>query len=396
MSVVKTGLDNLLNKNEFSSKIKGNIAYLCHSASITSSLQFGVSGLIKKFPGQLKKLFGPQHGFVTDVQDNMVETEDFIHPFFKIPIHSLYSETRIPTKENLEGIDTFIIDLQDVGTRVYTYISTLGLVLEACQDLDIHIIVLDRPNPVSGSIIEGNILEPEFHSFVGHYPFPMRHGMTMGEVGIFAQKFMYPKSQLTIIPMTDYKRKYFFQDTGLTWVNPSPNLPTVDGSQIFPGSVLFEGTNISEGRGTTRSLEIFGHPKIEPFSLLEELNASSKKWNLKGFTFRPLVFFPMFQKHANTPCGGYQIHITDLNLFRPWRLGQFLCHFFYHHLGENFEWNKLAYEYEYDRLAIDLINGSSSIRKWIEKNGDPSELDTLEKTNRDEFMNKRAQCLIYE
>ncbi|MEI8347233.1 MAG: DUF1343 domain-containing protein, partial [Pseudomonadota bacterium] len=359
---VLTGLGNLIQNVSLQKKIKGNIAYLCHSASVTADFTHGIIHLQKIFKKRLTKLLGPQHGLVTNVQDNMVESVNFLHPYFELPVYSLYSHTRKPTPEMLEGIDTLIVDLQDVGTRVYTYISTLGLCLEACAPLGIEVVVLDRPNPVGGEIIEGSMLQEEFQSFVGFRPMPMRHGMTMGEMALFYQKLYFPVAKLSVIPMKGWKRKMFWKDTGLPWVNPSPNLTTPDSALTFVGTVLFEGTNISEGRGTTRSLEIIGHPDIEPFSFLEKLHPHLKKAKLEGFVLRPLYFQPTFQKHAGKSCGGFQIHVTDPLKFRPWKLGQLLCQQLYQHLGQAFEWKAPPYEYEYEKLPIDLINGSDGPR----------------------------------
>ncbi len=391
------GLEELIHHNELQKTIKGNIGYLSHSASVTSEFKNGVVELKKVFGDRLVKLFGPQHGFVTDVQDNMIETKHFIHPYFKIPVYSLYSETRIPTDEMLEGLNTLIVDLQDVGTRVYTYISTLTLILEKCQKRDIEIIVLDRPNPVGGEIIEGNVLEKSFESFVGKLEIPQRHAMTMGEVGKFAILSKNLDVNFRVIEMKNWKRKMFMRDTHFPWVNPSPNLPTEVGAITFVGTVLFEGTNISEGRGTTRSLEVVGHPKIEAFSFTDHMNKILKEQNLdKGLIFRPQVFFPMFQKFQGQPCGGVHLHVLNEELARPWFACQILCRELYHHLKNDFEFHKKPYEYEHDRLAIDLINGTTKLREWIEKNGSYSELEKIDQAGRENYLNLRDKCLIYK
>ena len=374
---------------------KGNIAYLCHNASIGENYVAGPSLIKKIFKKRPVALFGPQHGIVGDVQDNMVESPHFIHPYFKIPVHSLYSETRVPTKQMLDNIDILIVDLQDVGCRVYTYISTLDLLMKECGKQDIQVIVLDRPNPIGGVEIEGNILEKEFSSFVGRYPIPMRHGMTMGEMAIFAQKFNGSDCSIKVIPMKNWKRSFYFDQTGLPWIPPSPNLPVFAGSCTFPGTVLLEGTHLSEGRGTTRSLEIIGHPKIEPFQFLEEIAPVLKKEGLAGFILRPVSFLPMFQKHQGIVCGGFHIHMTDRNKFKPWRLVLFLLREFSKKLGSKFSWHQGPYEYEYDKLPIDLINGSDMPRQWVDNRGGMEELDQLEKKDMDKFLSKRDDCLLY-
>jgi len=393
--LITTGLERLAKEKDLQKKIVGKVAYLGHSASVDRNYTIGIYHLKNIFGDRLVKFLGPQHGLFSNVQDNMVETQDFIHPYFKLPVLSLYGEIRAPSDETLEGIDTLIIDLQDVGTRVYTYISTLGLIMKSCQGKDIKIIILDRPNPVGGKIIEGNILEDEYKSFVGHAQIPMRHALTMGEIAKYFKKFLYPKTILEVIPMKGWKREYFFKDTGLPWVNPSPNLPTMDSALTFVGTVLFEGTNISEGRGTTRSLEIIGHPKIEPFLFLEKIKNELDDWDLQGFALRPLYFWPTFQKHAGKSCGGFQIHITDHEKFRPWRLGQFFLKKFKEELGEDFQWNKNPYEYEFDKISIDLINGTDKIRNWVESNEGPRELFLLEGQDLKTYVKLRSQILIY-
>ena len=273
MSKLTLGIENL---HSYAASINGNIGLLCHSASVSRDLRHSVDIVKEVFGDRLVKLFGPQHGFVTDVQDNMVETADFFHPHYQLPVYSLYGETRHPTKKMLEGIETLIIDLQDVGTRVYTYIQTLSLCLQECAKENIKVVILDRPNPIGGDIIEGSILEETFKSFVGLHEILQRHGLTMGEMAHFIKNKINLKIDLEVIPMTNWSRCMSYGDTGLHWVNPSPNLSTSHSAYSFVGSVLFEGTNISEGRGTTRALETIGHPNIDAFAFSEHLN---KKWN---------------------------------------------------------------------------------------------------------------------
>ncbi len=395
MSTVITGLERLINDPQLQNKINGNIGYLCHSASVDSNYKHGILSLIEVFGEPLTKIFGPQHGFVTDVQDNMIESDHYTHPYFKRPVYSLYSETRVPTDEMLAGLDSIIIDLQDVGTRVYTYISTMTLLMEVCRKNNIHVFILDRPNPVGGEMVEGTILEPEFSSFVGRQPIAQRHGLTMGEVALLAKKFHGADCELTIIEMKNWKRSMYFADTGLPWVNPSPNLPTMDGAITFVGTVLFEGTKLSEGRGTTRSLEVVGHPKIEPYSFYEIVKKRFDSLPLSGFELRPVMFHPMFQKFAGKTCGGFHIHVTNPKEFRSWIVSQILCQEFYNHLECDFEWQDNAYEYENDKLAIDLINGTEKVKKWVENNGSYEELLAIEEIGRDDYLKRRSEILIY-
>jgi uncharacterized protein YbbC (DUF1343 family) len=267
--------------------------------------------------------------------------------------------------------------------------------MERCAEKNIAVVILDRPNPACGEIIEGNILDPKFSSFVGRNQIPMRHGMTMGEMGNFINNSLAKKVNLTVVPMRNWKRSHFFHETKLPWANPSPNLPTSDGSIVFAGSVLFEGTNISEGRGTTRSLEIIGHPKIDPNKFLDMIKPELKKWKIEGCVLRPIYFMPTFQKWAQKSCGGFQIHITDYKKFRPWKLGQFLCQKLYHELKDDFVWKKEPYEYEFEKLAIDLINGTDRIRHWVEQNGSYTELKIMEQEQQKEYLKQRKEALIY-
>jgi uncharacterized protein YbbC (DUF1343 family) len=396
MTKVITGLERLMNEKNLQENIKGNIGYLCHSASIDSQFNTGVQILQKIFGARLIKLFGPQHGFVTDVQDNMVETTHYVHPYFKIPVYSLYSETRTPTDEMLAGIDTLIVDLQDVGTRVYTYISTLSLIMEKVAGKDIKIVVLDRPNPVGGEMIEGTILKPGYESFVGRYPIPQRHSMTMGEVGMFGKKVLNTNCNLEVVTMKNWKRSMYWTDTGLPWVLPSPNLPTAEGAITFAGTVLFEGTNVSEGRGTTRALEVAGFPGIESFSFCERVLKRMHEEGLsEGFNLRPIIFLPTFQKHQGQNCGGVHIHPTINHKFQSWSVSQMLCREFKRELGDKFEFHSKPYEYEFHKLAIDLINGTDEVRHWVNNLGSYSDLKKIEKEGHEQFMNKRENILLY-
>lgn len=392
---VKTGLDFLIQDKALQNKFKGNVALLCHNASIDSNFNHAVLKFKEIFGKRFVKIFGPQHGFSTDVQDNMVETDHYTHPYFNIPVYSLYSETRIPTDEMLENIDHFFVDLQDVGCRIYTYIYTLTLLLEKCVGKDIQVVVLDRPNPINGIDIEGNILESEFKSFVGLHPIPVRHGMTIGEVALMHQNlWAKEKTNLEIIKMHHWKREMFFEDTKLPWILPSPNLARAESAYTFPATVLFEGTQLSEGRGTSQPLEIVGHSKIKPFSFYEtHLSNSIKKSKLEGFVLRPITFLPTFQKHTNTICGGFQIHITNKKTFKPWRTGQFLLRELYHYLGNDFEWKEPPYEYNYTQKPIDIINGTDKLRHWVENNESIDKLDSFEKL--DDYKEQLNEVKMY-
>ncbi|KJD35109.1 hypothetical protein PW52_12290 [Tamlana sedimentorum] len=370
MKKVKTGLDVLINDTNLQNVFKGNVALLSHNASVDATFTHAAFRFKALFGDRFVKLFGPQHGFTTDAQDNMIETNHYIHSYFKIPVYSLYSETRVPTDEMLEGINHLFVDLQDVGARMYTYIYTLTLLLEKCSEKDIEIIVLDRPNPINGVDIEGNILELEFESFIGRHPIPVRHGMTIGEVAQMHQEFWATKkAKLRIIKMKDWERFMYFKDTNLPWLLPSPNLSRAASALSFPAIVLYEGTLLSEGRGTTQPLEIVGHPKVEPFALSSFLKNSLKQTNLAGFVIRPVTFLPTFDKYKDASCGGIQLHITNRKTFKPWRVGQFMLRELYHYLGNEFEWRKPPFEYNYSQQPIDIINGTNKLRHWVETRG---------------------------
>ncbi len=363
---MNTGLDNLLLSPELQSLVKGKIGYLGHAASVSWRMENGLDELVGLFGPRVVKAFGPQHGFGSVVQDNMIETANVVHPAWKIPVYSLYGETRKPTDEMLDGTDTLIIDLQDVGTRVYTYIWTIYLTMEACIGKDIRILVLDRPNPIGGNITEGDLPDPDWYSFVCLAPIPMRHGKSIGELAVWFKKLNHWDLDLHIIPMTGWDRALLWKDTGRLWVNPSPNLPTAEGCLVYPGTVMIEGTVLSEGRGTTRSLEQFGHPAIDPYAIRQQLLLWLMKNHLEGMVLRPVHFQPTYHKFAGEVCGGYQIHVTDPLIFQPWKTMIYILKFLYHHTDISPFWSTVPYEYQFEGLAFDWINGSDRVRRWIE------------------------------
>ncbi|TNE62861.1 MAG: DUF1343 domain-containing protein, partial [Bacteroidetes bacterium] len=304
---VFTGLDRLLSEPALQKMLGNQVAYLCHNASIDRDCREGLSVLQALLGPRLKAVFSPQHGLFSEAQDNMIESDHFIHPYFQLPVYSLYSETRQPTASMLKGLDQVIIDLQDVGCRAYTYIYTMLLTMEACGKAGIEVLVLDRPNPVNGITIEGNMLDPDFRSFIGLYPMPMRHGMTIGEIARMATSVWGIPCSLQVIPMRGWDRSSHFGETRLPWVFPSPNMPNIKTTFVFPGTVLLEGTSLSEGRGTTRPFEIFGHPNLRPHDALPVMEAAFTRFGLKGFTLRPLYFQPTFDKYSGQTCGGFQV-----------------------------------------------------------------------------------------
>jgi uncharacterized protein YbbC (DUF1343 family) len=309
----------------------------------------------------------------------------------RVPVYSLYSETREPTARMLEQVDTLLIDLQDVGTRIYTYIYTMANCLIAARRPGIPAIVCDRPNPIGGAAVEGPMLERGFESFVGQYPIPMRHGMTIGELArLFNEEFGIG-AELEVIPMEGWDREVYHEQTGLPWVLPSPNIPTNETSVVYPGTVLFEGTNVSEGRGTTRPFELIGAPWVTSERFAQDLN----DLELPGVRFRPIVFEPTFHKHAKQSCGGAQIHVTDRAAFRPVETGVALLEAFLRAGPDQFAWRDPPYEYEHDKLPIDILAGSSQLREQLEAGLSAAEIADSWKAPQAAFERIRQRFLLY-
>ncbi|HST30728.1 MAG TPA: DUF1343 domain-containing protein [Chthoniobacterales bacterium] len=328
---------------------------LLHPASVSSKLEHA-SKILERLNGdlfQLRAFFGPQHGFLGQTQDNMIEWKSYEHPRLHIPIHSLYGEHREPTAEMLSDLDILLVDLQDVGTRYYTFIWTLYLCLHACEKRGLQVVVLDRPNPINGVTVEGPPIEKGYESFVGLHPIPIRHGKTIGELGTQFRDEVFQKCRLTVLPMGNWERAMWFDQTGLSWVMPSPNMPTLETAAVYPGMCLLEGTNVSEGRGTTRPFEIFGAPFVEPELLCRELNGL----NLPGVFFRENYFQPTFNKFAGELCGGAQIHVLDRNVYRSFQTGVEIVRCIRRLYPERFAWKQPPYEYEQEKLPIQILLG---------------------------------------
>ncbi|MDH4130083.1 MAG: DUF1343 domain-containing protein [Spirochaetota bacterium] len=388
--MTQTGLNRLL--TDKLSSIKGyKLGVLCHPASVNENYQHIIELLYQNKDLKLTTILAPQHGFMGDKQDNMIESNHLTDPLTNLPVYSLYSETRMPTREMLKDIDILIIDLQDVGTRVYTFIYTMAFCLEACKKYGKKVIVLDRPNPINASTVEGNILDLEFKSFVGQYPIPMRHGMTIAELALLFNSEYNIFCELEIIAMTNYKRPMWFDDTCLPWVYPSPNMPTLDTATVYPGGVLFEGTLLSEGRGTTKPFEIIGSPYINSQQLIEEINL----YKLAGVYFRPIYFEPCFHKFSGKLCAGIQIHVIDRNIFKPYLTGLAIIKAIIKLYPNNFEWKQAPYEYEYIKLPIDLLIGNQNIRKKLHNNTDLYYIESSWLNNLNDFLNIRNKYLLY-
>ena len=362
MAKVHTGLEMFLESPP--KWIAGHrLGLLCNPASVDPMLNHARILVNKRFPRKLTALYSPQHGFFAEKQDNMIESGDMIDPVLRIPVYSLYGKTRIPTKEMLDPIDILIADLQDVGTRVYTFIYTLSHCLEAARKYSKKVLVLDRPNPINGLTIEGNCLNSEWRSFVGRYPIPMRHSLTIGELARLFNEHFDIGCDLDVIAMKGWQRSMLFQQTGLPWVTPSPNLPSPISALVYPGQVIWEGTNVSEGRGTTLPFELFGAPYLEPQKILAELDAQS----IPGIILRPTAFEPTANKWQSQLCRGFQIHVTHPEVYRPYETSLRLLCAVIKHCKNEFKWKQPPYEYEARHLPIDLIIGDGEIRKRIEK-----------------------------
>jgi uncharacterized protein YbbC (DUF1343 family) len=347
-----------------SSRLNGlRVGVLANPASVDHEFRH-IADLLAASPDfKLTAIFGPQHGFRSDLQDNMIETPHVKDPKHGVPIFSLYSETREPTPEMLDLIDVLVIDIQDVGARIYTFIYTMANCLRAASRAGIPVIVCDRPNPIGGVAVEGPMLKPGYESFVGQFPIPMRHGMTVAELARLFNEAHGIGAALETVPMQGWSREMYFDETGLPWVMPSPNMPTLDTAIVYPGTVLFEGTMLSEGRGTTRPFELIGAPWLDGEQLAARMNAVG----LGGVHFRPAIFEPTFQKHARETCGGCQIHVTARQSFVSVKAGVSLLRECYGLAPKQFKWRDPPYEYEHDKMPIDILAGSPQLREQIEQ-----------------------------
>jgi len=398
--MVQTGLDILLGE-EIAGLRGRRVGVLCHPASVDSRLVHIVDALAAA-QVNLTRLFGPEHGIRGEAQD-MIGVAGNRDPRTGIPVTSLYGETALslaPTAVELADIDVLLVDLQDVGSRYYTFIWTMALCLQSAARAGVAVVVLDRPNPIGGASIEGGEVAPWAESFVGLGSVPIRHGLTIGEVARLVrvgmpwggERFAKPLDcDLQVVAMRRWKRGDFFDATGLPWVLPSPNMPTVDTALVYPGLCLLEGTNISEGRGTTRPFEIVGAPFVDGYRLAESLAAD----RLPGVRFRPLSFRPTFHKFAGQVCGGVQIHVLDRLAFRPYLTGVAILRALRALVGEAFRWRTEKYEFVSDRPAIDLLTGGDAIRKGIEAGVSLDDLRASWQSAEDAFADRRRACLLY-
>ncbi|RLB33001.1 MAG: DUF1343 domain-containing protein [Deltaproteobacteria bacterium] len=391
MRPVTTGLHRLC-LDRWKSLRGARLGLLANQASLGQDLIHAKTALSRRLPGALKALFGPQHGYGGEEQDNMQETPHAIDRELQIPVFSLYSETRRPLPHMLEMIDVLIVDLQDVGTRVYTFPATLRGCIEAAAEAGVKVLVLDRPNPLGGEVVEGNLLHPRWHSFVGPFTLPMRHGLTMGEMALMFSRELRIDCDLEVVAMEGWRRAMLWQDTGLRWLMPSPNMPLPETALVYPGQVIWEGTNVSEGRGTCRPFEIFGAPFLDPQILLAALEPEAHRGiHLQSYTFRPT-----FNKWAGRICRGFMFHVKDPGAFRPYRTTLCLLRAVIRTHPEAFSWRPPPYEYESDRRPIDLILGDPSIREALESGVSVMELESGWKQDLKTYMERRRPYLLYE
>ena len=385
---MKLGSDVLLS----STRLRGlRVGVLANPASIDQEFTHIVDKLAKADGVTLGAIFGPQHGFNADLQDNMIETAHAEDRGRRVPVYSLYSETREPTAEMLAGLDALVIDLQDIGARIYTFVYTMANCLRAAAKHGVKVFVCDRPNPIGGIEVEGAALRSGFESFVGQFPIPMRHGMTVGELARLFNDHFKIGAALDVIPMKGWERGQYWDQTGLPWVMPSPNVPTLDTAIVYPGTVLVEGTLLSEGRGTTRPFELVGLPGVDPDAFAKRMNAL----NLDGVYFRPAVFEPTFQKHAKTPCGGCQIHVTGRTRFRPVAAGAALLREFRGIAPEGFGWRPPPYEYEHEKLPIEILSGSPALHEQVDAQVPLGEIVASWRDDEAAFRRLREPFLLY-
>jgi uncharacterized protein YbbC (DUF1343 family) len=401
---MKFGIDRLLQQSALRQALKGRrVALLAHPASVTEDLTHSMDALARLPDMQLSAAFGPQHGLRGDKQDNMMESSDFTDPVLGIPVFSLYGEVRRPAATMMESFDVLLVDLQDLGCRIYTFITTLRYVLEAAAEFNKQVVVLDRPNP-AGRPVEGLTLRPGWESFVGAGPLPMRHGLTMGELALWFVRSLNLDVECEVVTMQGWAPGsgpgYGWPAGEYSWINPSPNAPNLYMARCYSGTVMLEGTTLSEGRGTTRPLELFGAPDLEPGKLLAEMRRLAPDW-LQGCRLRECWFEPTFHKHVGKLCAGVQIHVDDgayqHDAFRPWRLMALAFKAIRQQQPDYDLWRDFPYEYEYDRLAIDLINGSELLRQWVDDTeAAPGDLETLAAADEAAWLAEREALTLYQ
>ena len=375
-----------------SGRLRGlRIGIVANPASVDHDLVHVVDRVRAAEDVTLGAIFGPQHGFRSDLQDNMIESPHAHDDARRVPVYSLYSETREPTAAMLAGLDALVVDLQDIGARIYTFIYTMANCLVAGRKHGVPVIVCDRPNPIGGVDVEGETLVPGFESFVGQYAIPMRHGLTVGELARLFNEHFGIGAKLEVVTMDGWRRASYGDEAGAPWVMPSPNMPTLDTAIVYPGTVLLEGTLASEGRGTTRPFEVVGAPWVHAESFADRLNSHG----LPGVVFRPVVFEPTFQKHHGATCGGCQIHVTDRAVFRPVVTGVAVIEELRRADPTRYAWRPPPYEYEHRLMPIDILAGSSRMRERIDAGASAESIAQGWRFDEDAFRATRAPFLLY-
>ncbi len=388
MARVQTGLDVLMRR---AAPLRGRrVGLLAHQASVDADLTHAAARLDGLPRVRLVRLLAPEHGLWGAAQDHatIAAARD---PVTSLRVESLYGVCRTPTPAMLRGLDALVIDLQDVGARYYTFVWTMALAMAACARAGVEVVVLDRPNPLGGVAVEGNVPDPGFASFVGLYPLPVRHGMTIGELARYLNVEHAIGCRLTVVPMRGWRRRMLWEDTGVPWVAPSPNMPTPDTARVYPGGCLIEGTNLSEGRGTTRPFEWVGAPWLDAHRYAAALNALG----LPGARFRPARFRPTFHKWAGRLCGGVQVHVTDRAAFTPFLAGLALIAIARRQAPRRFSWKRPPYEFERRRLPIDILCGTDAIRRAIERGVAPAALPRTWQGGLALWRRRRARYLLY-
>lgn len=376
-----------------SNRLRGlRVGVVANPASVDPDLVHVVDRVRAADGVTLGAIFGPQHGFQSDLQDNMIESPHAHDATRRVPVYSLYSETREPTAAMLQGLDALVVDLQDIGARIYTFVYTMANCLVAGRKHGVPVIVCDRPNPIGGDAVEGETLRAGFESFVGQYAIPMRHGLTIGELARLFNDVFAIGADLEVITMDGWQRAQFGDEAGAPWVMPSPNMPTLDTAVVYPGTVLLEGTMASEGRGTTRPFEVVGAPWVRAEAFAERLNGHG----LPGVRFRPVTFEPTFQKHHKVTCGGCQIHVTDRRAFLPVVTGVAVIEELRRANPTAFAWRPPPYEYEHRLMPIDILAGSSAMREQLEAGASAETLAASWRADEDAFRTLRAPFLLYE
>jgi uncharacterized protein YbbC (DUF1343 family) len=384
---VKTGAE-VLPRRSFEIIKNKSVGLVTNHTGVTESLRHIADVLHKSSEVKLTTLFGPEHGIRGDLQAGHV-VESYTDGRTGLPVYSLYGETKKPTMDMLGNVDVLLFDIQDVGARYYTYIYTMSYAMEAASEAGIPFIVLDRPNPINGVSVEGNILNPEFKSFVGRYPIPVRHGMTVGELAMLFNVGHGIEADLKVVRMEDWLRDMWFDETGLTWVQPSPNIPTSDTAIVYPGTCLLEGTNVSEGRGTTKPFELLGAPWIDSSKLIAELRSRE----LPGALFRQAYFTPAFSKYCRERCSGVQVHVTERDTFRPLETSLHIVNAIGRLHPDRFEWTKPE---SGSRYYFDTLAGTDRIRKELCKGSSVSEIVDGFQDELSRFMEIRRNCLLYD